>query len=200
MLKGKNVNIRPLSRDDLGWFTNWNNGPDYKGPFEPHEFLSRDQIEKWFKSDKNAEWWVIEDKKGKLSEIEGILGNLQKDLSKHNDAMEQFSKKALKLDFQTFVNKELELELENLESLQLLDKELEKFADEIESDAHLCKKALEFFEELESEEESKTKGKVASEESTEEEATEAFAIARTEHNTQGISVNYEGLELKRYKR
>ena len=65
MLKGKNVNIRPLSRDDLGWFTNWNNGPDYKGPFEPHEFLSRDQIEKWFKSDKNAEWWVIEDKKGK---------------------------------------------------------------------------------------------------------------------------------------
>jgi ribosomal-protein-alanine N-acetyltransferase len=62
MLKGKLVNIRPLEVNDLDWFTDWNNDPDYTGPFEPLEISSRDKIEKWYDSEKNAEWWVITDK------------------------------------------------------------------------------------------------------------------------------------------
>ena len=62
MIEGKQVNIRPLESRDLDWFTEWNNDPEYKGPFEPHEFLSRDQIETWFITKKDAEWWVIENK------------------------------------------------------------------------------------------------------------------------------------------
>ena len=64
MIEGKLVNIRPLESRDLDWFTDWNNDSKYKGPFEPHEFFSRDQIERWFNKEKNAEWWVIESKLG----------------------------------------------------------------------------------------------------------------------------------------
>ena len=64
VIEGKQVNLRPLESRDLDWFTEWNNDPEYKGPFEPHEYLSRDQIESWFNSKKNAEWWVIESQQG----------------------------------------------------------------------------------------------------------------------------------------
>jgi diamine N-acetyltransferase len=65
MIEGKRLNIRPLESRDLDWFTEWNNDPEYKGPYEPHEFLTRDQIERWFISKKNAEWWAIESHQGK---------------------------------------------------------------------------------------------------------------------------------------
>lgn len=65
MIEGKQVNIRPLESRDLDWFTEWNNDPEYKGPFEPHEYLSQDQVKKWFNQKKTAEWWVIESQQGK---------------------------------------------------------------------------------------------------------------------------------------
>jgi RimJ/RimL family protein N-acetyltransferase len=63
-MEGKHVNIRPLSQKDLDWFTDWNNNPEYKGHFEPHEFFTQEEIERWYNSEKDDEWWVIEDKKG----------------------------------------------------------------------------------------------------------------------------------------
>ena len=62
MLEGKHVKIRPLEPDDLDWFTAWNNDPEYKGSYEPHEHLSRVEVEEWYYSEKSAEWWVITDK------------------------------------------------------------------------------------------------------------------------------------------
>ena len=62
MLKGKIADIRPLESSDLDWFTEWNNNPDYTGPFEPLEINSRDNIEKWHNSEKKDQWWVIMDK------------------------------------------------------------------------------------------------------------------------------------------
>ena len=64
MPKGQQVNIRPLEQRDLDWFTTWNNDPEYKGPFEPHEHLSRADVESWFQREKVAEWWVVENKQG----------------------------------------------------------------------------------------------------------------------------------------
>ena len=64
MLKGKKVNIQPLEATDLDWFTEWNNDPDYTGPYEPLEINSRSDIEKWYDSEKSSEWWVITDKQG----------------------------------------------------------------------------------------------------------------------------------------
>lgn len=64
MHKGQQVNIRPLEQRDLDWFTTWNNDPVYKGPFEPHEHVSREQVESWFHTEKSAEWWVVENKQG----------------------------------------------------------------------------------------------------------------------------------------
>ena len=64
MLKGKNVNVRPLKSGDLDWFTEWNNDLDYTGPYEPMEVTGRDAVEKWFSQEKTDSWWVIEDKDG----------------------------------------------------------------------------------------------------------------------------------------
>lgn len=93
--------------------------------------------------------------KEKLNEIQERLIALRQALTDHKEATKGFSNRAHKLDFRTFMNKELELEVENLESLRLLDKELEEFVDKIENDAYLCKKAVGIFEELETEEEAK---------------------------------------------
>lgn len=64
MLKGKNVNVRPLESTDLDWFTKWNNDIAYTGPYEPMEVTGRDAIEKWFIQENSNSWWVIEDKAG----------------------------------------------------------------------------------------------------------------------------------------
>jgi len=64
MLMGEKVNIRPLQRDDLEWFTEWNNDPEYKGPYEPLENNTLEEIQKWFDSEKKTESWVITDKQG----------------------------------------------------------------------------------------------------------------------------------------
>jgi len=90
-----------------------------------------------------------------LTKVEGRLESLRQALLKHNEVMEGFSKRARELDFRTFMNKDLELELENLESIKFLNKELQEFAEKIDSDACLCRKAVEIFEELEGEEEAK---------------------------------------------
>ena len=64
MMEGELVKIRPLESRDLDWFTDWNSDPEYKGPFEPHESLSREEMEGWFNSERDAEWWVIESRQG----------------------------------------------------------------------------------------------------------------------------------------
>lgn len=64
MLMGEKVNIRPLERDDLGWFTEWNNDPEYKGSYEPLENNTLEEIKEWFDSEKKTESWVITDKQG----------------------------------------------------------------------------------------------------------------------------------------
>ena len=64
MLMGEKVNIRPLERDDLTWFTEWNNDPEYKGPYEPLENNTLKEIQEWFDSEKKTESWVITDKQG----------------------------------------------------------------------------------------------------------------------------------------
>ena len=97
----------------------------------------------------------IKEAKEKLNEVQQRLTALRQALNNHKEAMKGFSNRAHKLNFRTFVSKELELEVENLESLRLLDKELEEFAVKIENDAYLCRKAVKIFEELETEEEAK---------------------------------------------
>ncbi len=93
--------------------------------------------------------------KEKLAETEEKINTLNQALIDHNDVIKGFSGRAHKLDFRTFMGKELELEIENLESLKFLDKELEKFENEIENLACLCREAVNIFEELEDEEEAK---------------------------------------------
>lgn len=65
MLVGKNVRIRPLESDDLGWFTEWNNDISYIGAYEPVEVSSRHSIEKWFNDENRNSWWIIENLEAK---------------------------------------------------------------------------------------------------------------------------------------
>ena len=97
----------------------------------------------------------VREAKEKIKQIQKELKDLRQDLAEHKEAMKGFSDRAHKLEFRTFMGRELELEIESLECLRFLDKELEKLADKIESDACLCREAVEIFEELESEEEAK---------------------------------------------
>jgi RimJ/RimL family protein N-acetyltransferase len=79
MLVGKNVCIRPLESEDLGWFTEWNNDINYTGEYEPVEVSSRHSIEKWFDGENRNSWWIIEDMNAKpLGQIiTGSDGNYQ---------------------------------------------------------------------------------------------------------------------------
>ncbi len=78
-MAGKNVNIRPLERDDLSWFTEWNSDINYIGPYEPLEISSKHTIEKWFEEENRNSWWIIEDMAGKPvgQMITGPEGNYQ---------------------------------------------------------------------------------------------------------------------------
>jgi len=100
----------------------------------------------------------------KLREAEGEIESIHKKLDKlndeirgHKDELKRFSDRVHKLEFSTFAGRELELEIENLESLRLLQKELEDFSNKIENEAELCREAIAIFDEMGKEEEAKIK-------------------------------------------
>jgi len=87
-----------------------------------------------------------------LEENEEKLKTFEEELEKHKNKIVEFNKDAYKLDFSTFLERNLELEIKNLDSLRKLLIELEEFIEEIESNAEYCKIAIEIFEEIECEE------------------------------------------------
>jgi len=97
----------------------------------------------------------LEKAEAELSGIYEKLKQLNEELSGHKEALKSFSERAYKLDFPFFMDRELDVEVENLESLKLLKKELEDFSRKIEEEAEFCKTAIEIFEEMEKEEEAR---------------------------------------------
>lgn len=93
--------------------------------------------------------------KEELRKTEGKIEDLRTKLQKHKEALDDFSTRAYKLNFQMFLNKDLDLKIDNLTSLKDLLPQLEEFTNKLEKDADLAKRALEIFRELEEEEEAK---------------------------------------------
>jgi len=90
-----------------------------------------------------------------LSEIDSKLKRLTEELEEHQRALNEFLRRAHQLNFRVFVGNDLELNIENLESLKDLTRYLEEFINQIEDNARLSIEALAIFEKLESEEEAK---------------------------------------------
>ena len=62
MLEGKTVRLRVLEKEDLPFFTEWNNDPAYAGEFDPFEQRSLAECEKWFAGLRPEEKWFIVEK------------------------------------------------------------------------------------------------------------------------------------------
>jgi [ribosomal protein S5]-alanine N-acetyltransferase len=59
MIAGKGVNLKPFGLDDLDFLYRWNNDPEYSGPFEPFEPVSREELEEWLPREKPGVLWHI---------------------------------------------------------------------------------------------------------------------------------------------
>ncbi|KXB00220.1 hypothetical protein AKJ41_04260 [candidate division MSBL1 archaeon SCGC-AAA259O05] len=90
-----------------------------------------------------------------LKAAEKSLEEAEKNLEKHREKLRKISEKASDLDFDHFLGEDLNLEIDNLESLNIFVRKLNKFIKQIESDKKDSETAVEIFRELESEEEEK---------------------------------------------
>jgi len=93
-----------------------------------------------------------------LGELNTKSKDLGEALEKHSKALEDFANRAYKLNFLGFLNKELDLQIKNLDSLKDLLPLLSELQNKIKQDAHMALKSIELFDILEEEE----KAKVAS--------------------------------------
>lgn len=105
--------------------------------------------------------------KQELTEVDSKLKDLKEALEKHLRALEDFSNRAYRLNYWAFLNKDLDLEIKNLDSLKELIPRLDEFIGRIEEDAQTARDALKIFNILEEEENAKVadlfeKGNLAS--------------------------------------
>lgn len=91
----------------------------------------------------------------KNKRIRDEIENLKENLRNHQNTLQEFSKEANSLNFDFFLKEELDIEIENLDSLELMKPKLQKYIDDIEQNAENCRLALSIFEEIELEEKSK---------------------------------------------
>jgi len=98
-----------------------------------------------------------EETKRKLNEVDSKLKDLGEALKKHSNALEDFAKRAYKLNFRAFLNRELDLEIQNLDSLKQLTPQLDELQCKIKEDAQIAMNSLKFLDMLEEEEKAKVK-------------------------------------------
>jgi len=100
-----------------------------------------------------------EDERKKVEEelkaAEKSLEEAEENLEAHREKLRNISEKASSLDFDHFLGEDLNLEIDNLESLNILVRKLGKFIKQIERDKKNSETAAEIFRELKTEEEEK---------------------------------------------
>lgn len=94
-------------------------------------------------------------KEESLVNVEGRLKTLEEGLSEHRKSLQDFSDRAYKLNFNSFLDRDLELSIETIDSLSDLIIQLDEFIRKIEDDAYFSEEAIKIFRELESDEEAK---------------------------------------------
>lgn len=91
----------------------------------------------------------------RLDELDGRIKNLDEALEQHSRTLEDFAKRAYKLNFPAFLNRELDLEIKNLDSLKQLTPQLDELQCKIKEDAQIAIDSLKLFDMLEEEEKAK---------------------------------------------
>lgn len=64
MLKGNNVNLRIVEREDLPVLQEWDNDLDFIGEYEPFRQETRKDLEKIYDNLRDAQWFFVEKKDG----------------------------------------------------------------------------------------------------------------------------------------
>jgi RimJ/RimL family protein N-acetyltransferase len=64
LLKGKNVNLRIIEKEDLPLFTEWMNMPEFYGEYNPLRQMSRTETEKMLETPVELKPFIIEKKDG----------------------------------------------------------------------------------------------------------------------------------------
>lgn len=90
-----------------------------------------------------------------MKEINENVKKWEQNLKEHRRTLDDFSAEANKLDFNNFAGEKLNLEIDNLDSLEALIKKLDKFIEKIEKDRDHARKAIRIFRSMEGEEERK---------------------------------------------
>lgn len=96
-----------------------------------------------------------EETKRRLDEVGRRLEVLETASKRHLKTLEDFAKKAYKLNFLAFLNRELNLEIKNLDSLKQLILQLDELHSKVKKDAQIARDSLKLFEALEDEEKAK---------------------------------------------
>jgi len=97
----------------------------------------------------------LKNAKESMQEAEALIKKITKRLDGHAKSLDEFSKRINDLNYSKFMPNELDITVDNLDSLNQLLTPLEELMIQIELDAETAIKAISFFEELESEEEAK---------------------------------------------
>jgi aminoglycoside 6'-N-acetyltransferase len=64
LLKGKNVNLRIMEKEDLSVLHEWDNIPEFMGEFEPLRQETRTDLERTYDNLKDSQWFLAEKKDG----------------------------------------------------------------------------------------------------------------------------------------
>jgi len=71
VIRGETVDLKPFGPEDHEFLYRWNNEPDYTGKYEPHEQITREELDEWLLDDKpGQQWYIIQTKQGqKIGQI-----------------------------------------------------------------------------------------------------------------------------------
>lgn len=65
MIKGDKVNLKPFGLEDAEFLLTWMNDPEYTGPYEPFEPVTRGELMEWLPGEKpGVLWHIIETPRG----------------------------------------------------------------------------------------------------------------------------------------
>lgn len=97
----------------------------------------------------------FEQTKAECEKLLDEIKKLEKKITEHTLKLREFSKETENLDYKYFLKEDLDLDIENLKSLEILISKLDKYISKIETNESISKEVLTIFEEIDEEEKTK---------------------------------------------
>jgi RimJ/RimL family protein N-acetyltransferase len=78
LIEGDRVHLKQFGIEDADFLHRWNNDPEYSGPYEPFEPVTREELHEWLPREKpDVLWYIIEITGGE--KVGQIVARLQDD-------------------------------------------------------------------------------------------------------------------------